>query len=55
MRSLKKLTEKFNFKIVFVEKKIELIELFSRDVNVVGIFDKKVIKGILSKVEVMNG
>ena len=55
IEEFKKLTEKFNFKIVFVEKKIELIELFSRDVNVVGIFDKKVIKGILSKVEVMNG
>ena len=48
-------SEYFNFKIVFIEKKAELIELFSRDVNVVGIFDKKVIKGILSKVEVMNG
>ena len=55
IEEFKKLTEKFNFKIVFVEKKIELIELFSRDVNVVGIFNKKVIKGILSKVEVMNG
>ena len=41
--------------IIFVEKKEELIRLFSRDVNVVGIFNKKVIKGILSKVEVMNG
>ena len=55
IEEFKKLTEKFNFKIVFVEKKIELIELFSRDVNVVGIFDKKVVNGILSKVEVMNG
>ena len=55
IEEFKKLSEKFNFKIVFVEKKVELIELFLRDVNVVGIFDKKVIKGILSKVEVMNG
>mgnify|MGYP001694943561 CR=1 FL=1 len=55
IEEFKKLSEKFNFKIVFIEKKIELIKLFSRDVNVVGIFDKKVIKGILSKVEVMNG
>ena len=55
IEEFKKLSEEFNFKIVFVEKKIELIELFSRDVNFVGIFDKKVIKGILSKVEVMNG
>ena len=55
IEEFKKLSEEFNFKIVFIEKKAELIELFSRDVNVVGIFDKKVIKGILSKVEVMNG
>lgn len=55
IEEFKKLSEKFNFKIIFIEKKIELIELFSRDVNIVGIFDKKVIKGILSKVEVMNG
>ena len=55
IEEFKKLSEKFNFKTIFIEKKAELIELFSRDVNVVGIFDKKVIKGILSKVEVMNG
>ena len=55
IEEFKKLSEKFNFKTIFIEKKDELIELFSRDVNVVGIFDKKVIKGILSKVEVMNG
>ncbi len=55
IEEFKKISEKFNFKIIFIEKKIELIELFSRDVNIVGIIDKKVIKGILSKVEVMNG
>lgn len=55
IEEFEKLSEKFNFKTMFIEKKAELIELFSRDVNVVGIFDKKVIKGILSKVEVMNG
>ena len=55
IEEFKKISEKFNFKIIFIEKKIELIELFSRYVNIVGIFDKKVIKGILSKVEVMNG
>ena len=47
--------EKLKENFIFVEKKEELIRLFSRDVNVVGIFNKKVIKGILSKVEVMNG
>ena len=55
IEEFKKISEKFNFKIIFIEKKIELIELFSRDVNIVGIIDKKVIKGRLSKVEVMNG
>ena len=55
VEEFEKLKENFNFEIIFVEKKEELIRLFSRDVNVVGIFNKKVIKGILSKVEVMNG
>ena len=55
IEEFEKLKENFNFDIIFVEKKEELIRLFSRDVNVVGIFNKKVIKGILSKVEVMNG
>jgi len=50
-----KLKKNFNFEIIFIKKKEELIRLFSRDVNVIGIFNKKVIKGILSKVEVMNG
>ena len=55
IEEFEKLKENFNFDIIFVERKEELIRLFSRDVNVVGIFNKKVIKGILSKVEVMNG
>ena len=55
IEEFEKLKENFNFEIIFVEKKEELIRLFSRNVNVVGIFNKKVIKGILSKVEVMNG
>lgn len=55
IEEFEKLNEKFNFKIIFIEKKTELTELFLRDVNIIGVFDKKVIKGILSKVEVMNG
>ena len=55
IEEFKKMKKKFNFEIIFIEKKEELIRLFSRDVNVIGIFNKKVIKGILSKVEVMNG
>lgn len=49
-----KLKEKFKITIIFIENKKELIELFSRDVNVIGIFDKKVVNGILNKVEVTN-
>lgn len=48
------LEKEYKFKIVFIEKKVELIELFSRDVNIVGIFDKKVVNGILNKVEVTD-
>lgn len=55
IEEFEKMKKKFNFEIIFIEKKEELIRLFSRDVNVIGIFNKKVIKGILSKVEVMNG
>lgn len=43
------LQEKYSINIIFIEKKEEFIKLFMRDVNVVGIFDKKVIKGILKK------
>ena len=44
-----RLQEKYSINIIFIEKKEEFIKLFMRDVNVVGIFDKKVIKGILKK------
>ena len=43
------LQKKYSINIIFIEKKEEFIKLFMRDVNVVGIFDKKVIKGILKK------
>ena len=35
-----------------IEKKEEILNVFSRNVNVVGITDKRVVNGILSKVEV---
>lgn len=44
-----RLQEKYSINIIFIKKKEEFIKLFMRDVNVVGIFDKKVIKGILKK------
>ncbi len=44
-----RLQEKYSINIIFIEKKEEFRKLFMRDVNVVGIFDKKVIKGILKK------
>ena len=50
-----KLGKEFNVDILFVEKKKAFLEIFSRDLNVVGIFNKKVINGILSKVEVTTG
>ncbi len=45
-----RLQEKYSINIIFIEKKEEFSKLFMRDVNVVGIFDKKVIKGILKKI-----
>ena len=44
-----RLQEKYSINIIFIEKKEEFIKLFMRDVNVVGTFDKKVIKGIIKK------
>lgn len=48
----KRLEEKFEVIIVNIEKKEEFLNIFSRNVNVVGITDKRVVNGILSKVEV---
>ena len=48
----KRLEEKFEVIIVNIEKKEEFLNVFSRNVNVVGITDKRVVNGILSKVEV---
>ena len=44
------LKEKYLINVIFIEKKETFSRLFMRDVNVVGIFDKKVIKGILKKI-----
>lgn len=44
------LQKKSFINIIFIEKKEKFIKLFMRDVNVIGIFDKKVIKGILKKI-----
>lgn len=54
IEDFKRLKEKFNFKVIKIEKKSQLEEIFSRDVNVIGIVDKKVVNGILNKVEVTN-
>ena len=48
----KRLEEKFEVIIVNIEKKEEFLNVFSRNVNVVGITDIRVVNGILSKVEV---
>ena len=48
----KRLEEKFEVIIVNIEKKEEFLNVFSRNVNVVGITDKRVVNGILRKVEV---
>ena len=49
-----KLKEKFEITIIAISKKKELADIFSRNVNVIGIFDKKVLNGILNKMEVTN-
>lgn len=50
----KRICKKNKISIIFIKNKKSLIELFNRDVNVVGIFDKKVVRGILNKVEVTD-
>ena len=52
VEQFKRLEEKFEVIIVNIEKKEEFLNVFSRNVNVVGITDKREVNGILSKVEV---
>ena len=44
------LQKKYSINIIFIEKKEKFIKLFMRDVNVIVIFDKKVIMEILKKI-----
>lgn len=52
IEQFKRLEESFEVTIINIEKKEEFLNVFSRNVNVVGITDKRVVNGILSKVEV---
>ena len=45
-----KLREKYKFKIVYIEKQEQLTDIFSRNVNVIGVYDKSVVRGILKKI-----
>lgn len=45
-----KLREKYKFKILYIEKQEQLADIFSRNVNVIGVFDKSVVRGILKKI-----
>ena len=47
-----KLKEEYKTVVINIEEKKELSYIFLRDVNVVGIIDKKVVNGILTKLEV---
>ncbi len=44
------LRENYKFKIIYIENQEQLTSIFSRNVNVVGIFDKNVVRGILKKI-----
>lgn len=52
IEQFKRLEEKFEVTVMSIEKKEAFLNVFSRNVNVVGITDKRVVNGILSKVEV---
>ena len=52
IEQFKRLEEKFEVTVMSIEKKEAFLNVFSRNVNVVGIIDKRVVNGILSKVEV---
>jgi len=52
IEQFKRLEEKFEVTVMNIEKKEAFLNVFSRNVNVVGITDKRVVNGILSKVEV---
>ena len=44
------LREKYKFKIIYIDKQEQLTDIFSRNVNVIGVFDKSVVRGILKKI-----
>ncbi|MFZ2941487.1 MAG: DUF448 domain-containing protein [Leptotrichiaceae bacterium] len=44
------LREKYKFKIIYIETQEQLTDIFSRNVNVIGVFDKSVVRGILKKI-----
>lgn len=52
INKFKKLANVFNVKIVFINSKKIFLEIFSKDVSIVGIINKKVVKGIINKMEV---
>ena len=45
-----KLRGKYKFKILYIEKQEQLTDIFSRNVNIIGVFDKSVVRGILKKI-----
>lgn len=52
INKLKKIAKIFKTKIIFIQKQISLKQIFLSEVKVIGITTKKVVKGILNKMEV---
>lgn len=50
IQTFETLKNEFGINIIMIEKKEEFLTIFSRDVNVVGITNKKVVNGILKEI-----
>lgn len=48
------LCETYNVKKINIAGKADLLKVFNRNLNVVGIINKKVVEGIMKKLEVTN-
>lgn len=52
INKIKKIAKQYEVKIVFIKQQYDLKKIFLSEVKIIGILSKKVVRGILNKVEV---
>ncbi len=53
-KNIENLKLSYNFEILYIETQTDFINIFSKDVKIVGIHGKSVVRGILKKMEVTH-